>query len=384
MSKIAIIGPAYPYRGGQALVEAHLYHTLSQAGFDCHTITFTLLYPSLFFPGKTQYDTSSIIPYPHKERITRLINSISPLSWFKTIHFIEKLQPDGVIFIWWMPFFGPAYNTIAKGIRKRTRAKIIFLVENFISHEKRWFDPFFTKITLRKADAFICQSNYIQNQLTKVFPTIPVYKTTLSIYDCYNLNRYTKDEARAKLGVQKEKVILSFGLIRPYKGIKKLIEAFQIVGKYYPNCELWIVGECYEDVSHYEQLIKKHPYVERIHFRNQYVPNEELELYFKAADLICLPYESGTQSGILMIAYAFEVPVVVTKVGGLPELVKEGKTGHIVPNNAPETLAEGLLYMLQQDLVQYKPHIRDLAATLGYQNIPEIITQILNSAHESA
>jgi len=364
------------------LVEAHLYHTLTQAGYDCHTVTFTLLYPSIFFPGKTQYDESKIIPYPHQERIYRLINSISPMSWFKTIKFIKEMGPDVVIFVWWMPFFGPAYYTIARGIKKGTGARIVFLVENFISHEKRWFDVFVARKTLGIADTFICQSGFIERQLRDNFPQIPVFRTTLSVYDCYDLKRYSKDEARARLGIQKSRMVLSFGLIRPYKGIKKLIKSFEYVVPRFADCELWIVGECYEDTDEYMRMIRSHPYASHIHFINKFIPNEELELYFRAADLVCLPYESGTQSGILMIAYAFGVPVLATSVGGIPELIKEGKTGRIIPDNQPETIARALISMLNEDLESYRPHIKDLAKTLGYKNLPEIISRIISHKGE--
>lgn len=375
MKKIVLIGPAYPYRGGQALVEAYLYQELTRAGYEVNTITFTLMYPPVLFPGKTQYDQSSVVPFSHPEKITRMINSIWPISWWRTIRHIRRQQPDLVIFVWWMPFFAPVYWTIARGLRGRTR--IVYLIENYISHEERWFDRWASRFCLRTAEAFICESGYVEADLARDFPQTPCYRTTLSIYDCYDLKRYTRQEARRKLGVRHRKMILFFGLIRPYKGLANLIRAFEQVAREDPEVELWIVGECYEDEAKYRRMIAAHPARERIHFRNQFVPNEELEVYFKACDVVCLPYDSATQSGILMIAYAFGVPVVATRVGGLPELVLPDRTGKLVEPGNPAALAGALLEILQEDRTPYQANIRNLAATLGYQNIPQIVADIL-------
>ncbi len=378
MPKITIVSPAYPYRGGQALVEAHLYHTLTQNGFDCHTVTFSLLYPSIFFPGKTQYERSNFIPYPHQDKIVRLINSINPISWWKTAQYIAKQGSDAVIFVWWMPFFGPAYWTIIQLLRQWTNTKILFLVENYISHEHRWFDKFFSKQTLRLADAFICESSFVENALKTHHPTIPVFRTTLELYDCYDLGKYTKESARKALGIPLDKpVILYFGLIRPYKGVDRLIQAFPLIKEKIADCQLLIVGECYEPLEKYQRLIESLPVKEGLYFMEGYVANEEMEKYFKAADIVCLPYYHATQSGVLMVAYAFKKPVVVTKVGGLPELVVPNKTGKIIPDNAPEHIAKACCELLQEDLENYAQHISQLSETLGYKRLPELIRSFL-------
>ena len=327
--KIVIVGPAYPYRGGQALVEGHLFHYLTQAGFDCNTITFTLLYPSIFFPGKTQTETSKKIFFEHADRIKRIINSINPFTWIKAAWTIRKIKPHAVIFIWWMPFFGPAYSTIAFLSKKFSKSKIVFLVENFISHENRWFDKISIFFTLRLADHFICQSKYIYNQLKNFFLAKPIHSVTLPTYDCFNLRRFNKKSAKKELGINTNNVILYFGLIRPYKGLDILIQAFPKVLDKYPDTTLLIVGECYENEEKYNDLIKSQNIQNHTTIVFEYVANEELEPYFKAADLCCLPYKSGTQSGISMVSYGFRIPVVATDVGGIPETVTHGVNGYL-------------------------------------------------------
>lgn len=255
--KIVIVGPAQPYRGGQSLVEAHMYDTLTQMDFEVQTISFSLLYPKIFFPGTTQYDTSETIFFPHKEKIHRLINSVNPLTWSKAAKKILSLKPDLVIFVWWMPFFGPAYGYIAKQIKKKSQASISFLVENYISHENRWFDKWMSQRTLDLADSFICQSNYVRSAIAENHKNKPIHKTTLSVFECFDLKRYTKTQAREMLGITAEKVVLFFGLIRRYKGLDKLIKAMKYFAEGHPDYHLLIVGEAYEDPTYYTDLIKE-------------------------------------------------------------------------------------------------------------------------------
>ena len=375
--RIVLVGPAYPYRGGQSLVEAHLWHTLTEAGYDVHTVTFTTLYPKIFFPGTTQYDDSKVIFYDHRDRIERIISSVNPLTWIKAARHIAALQPDLVFFVWWMPFFGPCYTTIAKLLRRNTEAKITFLVENYISHENRWFDKYWSKVTLDLADAFICQSSFVKRQIEQVHHQ-PVYQTTLSVYDCYDLKRYSRKTAKEFLNLPAASpVCLFFGLIRPYKGLDKLIYAFPEILREIPDAQLLIVGEVYEDDSKYTKLIEQCEISEQTTFINEFVPNEEIERYFKAADVLCLPYNSASQSGILMMAYGFQKPVIVTDVGGLKELIVEGKTGSVIPNNNTQNIANSVVDVLRSQ-TDYATHIKELANTLGYRSLGEIVQQIFN------
>jgi glycosyltransferase involved in cell wall biosynthesis len=375
--KIVLVSPAHPYRGGQALVEAYLFHMLSTMGFDCHTVSYKLLYPSVFFPGTTQYDNSEIVPFEHKDKIRFLINSINPLTWLKAAKEIKKMNPDGVIFVWWMPFFGPALSTIAR-LLKRRGIKILFLVENYVSHEKRWFDHFMTQQTLKYADAFITESQYITKQVTEGFPGKPVHQATLSIYDCYDLKKYDKSSAREHLGIKTDKVILFFGLIRPYKGLDKLLVAFRHLADKRNDITLLIAGESYEDEKKYTDLIASLGIGSQVVYFNKFIPNEQVEPYFKAADVVCLPYQSGTQSGILMMAYGFNVPVAVTDVGGIAELVEDGKTGKVIKGNTTEDITAALAEVLDNPSgTDYAENIRNKVTGMGYKSMQTYLERIL-------
>jgi glycosyltransferase involved in cell wall biosynthesis len=378
--KIILVSPAYPYRGGQVVVESYLYKTMSNMGYDVLTVSYSLLYPSIFFPGTTQFDESKNILFEHTNKIKRIINSINPFTWIRAYRFIKKEKPNAVIFVWWMPFFGPALGTIAKLLKKRCKqTQIAFLVENYISHENRWFDRFFTKRTLRLADSFICQSAFIEKQIRQDFQQIPVHKTTLCIYDHYNLNRYNKKTSREFLNIESQNVILFFGLIRPYKGLDKLIETFAYISKEKPDTILLIVGECYDDIEKYQNLIKQHHLEAKTMLVNKFIPNEDVEPYFKASDVVVLPYYSGTQSGILMMSYGFEVPVVVTNVGGMSELILEKKTGLVVNNNEVENLLPAINQILDtKNIISYAEEIHKYTHNLGYINMKNILEEIIN------
>ena len=374
--KVVIVGPAYPYRGGQATVEASISKLLTESGLEVNTVTFTSLYPNFLFPGKTQYDESENPFYPHTERIHRVINSINPFSWYKAYKKIKSFSPDMVIFVWWMPFFGPCYGSIVRLLKWFTKSQIVFVVENFISHERRWFDKFFTQWTLKKADRFISFSQHINKLVTQHFPSKKITTTTLPPFNHFDLGNYDKESARNKLGIQHKNVILYFGLIRKYKGLDQLIRAMKIMESESPDTMLLAVGECYEDITFYEKLIAENKLQERIQLVNKFIPNEEVEPYFKAADVVCLPYYSGTQSGILMMAYGFGQPVVITNVGGIAELVND-KTGKVLADNEPRKIVDGCLKVINNQTEDYPNNIANIAQTLGYKSFENIIESFM-------
>lgn len=342
-------------------------------GYETSTISYTLLYPSIFFPGTTQYDESTFIPFEHRDKITRWINSIHPFTWWKTYKEIRKQKPDAIIYVWWMPFFGPALGYIAKKIYKQLpQTKNIFLVENFISHEKRWFDRYLTKRTLKYAHCFISESQHITDLLTNHFPDIKVFQSTLSVYDCYNLNRYSKIEAKNQLQIKSKHTILFFGMIRPYKGLDKLIETF--VAMQNKDATLLIVGEAYENIEKYHTLIRQSNIQDQTILVNKFIANEDVEVYFKAADVLVLPYNSGTQSGILMMGYGFKIPVVVTKVGGIAELIVDRKTGIIAKDNSIEHLKPAIEEILHNKSdINYAQEISQLTQKLGYGSLKDAL-----------
>lgn len=377
--KIILVGPAYPYRGGNALFVAHLYEALSKS-FDIEVINFTRLYPQLLFPGTRQEDVSKIAIKKHLS--TRLIDSINPLSWIKTINYIKSKNPDLIAFIWYQPFFGFSIGTIAKFLHKKFSGKILFITENIISHESMFYDKLLTRYALSSADKFLVLSDVVEQGIRKLYPDKKIYRSTLPIYDCYGFdNSLSKNDARKKLGIdESKKVLLFFGYIRPYKGLMNLIESMPILLKEDENYFLLIVGEFYESKEKYFEKINELGLGKSVLVIDEFVPNEEVGIYYSAADVVILPYNSATQSGILNIAYGFKKPVVVTNVGGLPELVEDGKTGFIVEPQNPLALAEGIKkYFSASNIVDFSKNIETFTLKNSFMSIERVFNEILNS-----
>lgn len=377
--KIILVGPAYPYRGGNALFVAHLYEALSKS-FDIEVVNFTRLYPQLLFPGTRQEDVSKIAIKKHPS--TRLIDSINPLSWIKTINYIKSKNPDLIAFIWYQPFFGFSIGTIAKFLHKKFSGKILFITENIISHESMFYDKLLTRYALSSADKFLVLSDVVEQGIRKLYPDKKIYRSTLPIYDCYGFdNSLSKNDARKKLGIdESKKVLLFFGYIRPYKGLMNLIESMPILLKEDENYFLLIVGEFYESKEKYFEKINELGLGKSVLVIDEFVPNEEVGIYYSAADVVILPYNSATQSGILNIAYGFKKPVVVTNVGGLPELVEDGKTGFIVEPQNPLALAEGIKkYFSASNIVDFSKNIETFTLKNSFMSIERVFNEILNS-----
>jgi glycosyltransferase involved in cell wall biosynthesis len=346
-SRIAIVGPSYPFRGGNALFVAHLYESL-RTDYDTYIASFKRLYPELLFPGKTQMNRSHD---PVKMTPSRqLIDSIGPSSWWRTARWMSEpaRRPELALFVWWNPFFGPAYGTIARALKRRTSCGIVFVAENVVSHENRFIDQYLTRYALGTADYFLVLSGVVHSRIHSLYPTVPIRQAALPIYDCYMGDDIGRDEARASLGLTRP-TILFFGYVREYKGLDHLLRAMPTVSKE-TDAELLVVGEFYDPREKYDALIRELGIADRVRIVDEHVPDEDVARYFRAADVVALPYVSATQSGITQIAFACGVPVVSTNVGGLPEVVTDGVTGLIVEPRDPDALARSLVRYFRDGL----------------------------------
>ena len=328
--KIIIVGPAFPLRGGIAHFNTLLAHHLGKR-HSVETITFKRQYPGILFPGKTQKETGDEHP---AEPAAQLIDSVNPLNWFLVAREIRRRNPDLLIFRQWLPFFGPCFGTIAKLSKRKSNTKVLFICDNIIPHERRPGDVVLTRYALKQGDYFIVQSDIVEKDLLRLFPRSKYRKVPHPVYENFGAP-LPKAGARKSLGISAKKVILYFGFVRKYKGLMVLIEAMKDLKDVY----LLAVGEFYDDEPGYRKKVRELGLSSRVQFVADYVPNERVKLYFSAADAVVLPYLSATQSGIVQIAYNFNKPVIATDVGGLSEVVIDGKTGFIVPPNNPKELA---------------------------------------------
>lgn len=375
--KIIIIGPTYPYRGGNSLYVSHLYESLN-SDFDVKIFNYKVLYPSLLFPGTTQYDVSnSVLKNTPNER---LINSISPFNWIKIAKRINNENPDLIVFDWWHPFFAFCHRAISQLLKPELKKKVLFITENFISHESRSLEHLLTKFGLKKATSFLALSAQVENDLATISSGRKIYRSELPIFDCYEINKDESDlTAREALGYKKDDlVLLFFGYIRKYKGLDLLIDTFPSIIKLFKDAKLLIVGESYEDINFYKEKIKQTGCENSIVLENKFVPNEEVGKYYLAADAVILPYRSATQSGILNIAYGFSKPVIVTKVGGLSEFVLNEQTGIIVEPDSIEDLVQGVKRFVElRNDVDFTANIKDFVQKNGFANISKLVLQII-------
>jgi glycosyltransferase involved in cell wall biosynthesis len=352
--RIVLIGPAYPIRGGNALFVAHLYESLAAAN-DVKVISYSRLYPGFLFPGVRQTDVSGVAIKKHPA--AQIIDCLNPFTWRKAARLAASMNPDMLVFTWWNPFFGFIVRTIALAFKRRAKKPVVIVVENVISHEGRWIDVFLTKIALQTADRFLVLSKVVEEGMRKLYPQIKVFRSSLPIYDCYQTSeQLTQQQAQQQLGLAGKNVILFFGYIRQYKGLMNLIEALPLIRNQVSNAHLLIVGEFYDNPQPYLNTIKRLDLGANITIINEYVANEAVHVYFTAANLAVLPYNEATQSGILSIAYGFAKPVVITDVGGLAELVDDGKTGFIVPPHDIPKLADSVIRYFKENREQDFSH----------------------------
>jgi len=327
MKKVIIIGTAYPFRGGLASFNERIAKEFKVQGDEVEIYTFTLQYPSIVFPGKTQYSDG---PAPTELSIQRTFSSINPLTWIKTGRAIKALKPDIVLCRFWLPFMGPCFGTMLRIIKNNKHTKVISLIDNIIPHEQRIGDQQLAQYFVNQVDAFVVMSKSVQRDLQQFLKKQPVKYIPHPVYDNYG-DPIDKASARTWLDIPtKGEYILFFGFIRDYKGLDLLLRAMADERIQQRGIQLIIAGEYYGGKGKYEALIKELDIEDRLILKTDFIPNEEVKYFFSAADVVVQPYKSATQSGISQLCYHFEKPMVVTNVGGLPEIVKHEKGGYVV------------------------------------------------------
>jgi glycosyltransferase involved in cell wall biosynthesis len=324
--KIIIIGTAFPFKGGLASFNERLAYALQEQGHEVEIVTFTLQYPGFLFPGKSQFSSEAA---PPRLTIRQSINSVNPLSWLSTGNFLKKEKADLILIKFWLPFMGPAFGKVLRGAKGNKHTKVISILDNVIPHEKRPGDTTFTKYFLKPVDGFISMSHEVMADLRTFEKSKPALFSPHPVYDNYG-DVLDKSIARKQLGLNENgRYLLFFGYIRKYKGLDILLEAMADERIKQENIKLIVAGEYYGDKEYYDSIIEKLGIQDRLHLFTDFIPNDEVKNYFSASDVVVQPYRTATQSGISQIAYHFEKPMIVTNVGGLPEIVPDNKVGFV-------------------------------------------------------
>ncbi len=340
-----IVGSAYPLRGGLANYNERLARAYIQAGYNVKIFTFSLQYPGFLFPGKTQYSDE---PAPKDLDIEVCLNSVNPLSWRKLGLKIKQLAPDLLIIKFWIPFMGPSLGTVARIAKRNKKTKVVSIIDNIIPHEKRVGDHLLASYFVKAMDGFICMSEAVLNDLKSFYTAKPKLFSPHPIYDNFG-EPLEKQLAKRKLGLDNDTpYILFFGFIRDYKGLDVLLKAMANTKLKDSNIKLIVAGEFYCDKQPYLDSIKENKIEDKLVLATDFIPDSKVGLYFSACDMVVQPYKTATQSGVTQIAYHFEKPMVVTKVGGLAEIVPHMKTGYVVDVDST-AVAEAILDFYDQD-----------------------------------
>lgn len=357
--KIALLSPFLPYRGGISQFSVMLYDELCKKGHTVEVFNFKRLYPGFLFPGKTQYVEDQEVTIP----TVRILDSINPLTYVKTLRAIKAFAPDVLIISYWMSFFVPPYAFIAQRMKKH--CKVIALLHNAIPHEPRFFDKPLASAFFKQVKGFMVLSENVGKELKQLYPKAMYRLSPHPLYDHFG-EKVEKRKARELLGIDTErKTILFFGLIREYKGLDLLIDAVSLLDESY---QLVIAGEPYGSFDKYDEHIKKANHPERINVFSRYINDKEVPLFFSAADVCVLPYRSATQSGITSIAYHFELPLVATNTGGLGESIEKPGVGLMIPEISPASIADTIVEFFKKDRSTFIANIQKEKTLLSWDH----------------
>ena len=333
--KIALLSCFYPYRGGISQFNTYLYEELGKRHI-VKAFNFTRQYPEILFPGKTQYVTADDEAVPVES--TSLLDTANPFSYVRTYKAIKEWGPDVLIVRYWMSWFAPSLGYITRKMKKH--CKVISILDNVIPHEPHFFDAPLTRYFLGGSTGCVTLCDAVSKDLLALSPEKEYTEIQHPLYSHFG-QKLERDDAERKLGLEPgKKNILFFGLIRTYKGLDILLEAF---GKLSEDYQLIIAGEPYGSFDKYQQIIDRLPNRDRIRMNLKYIKESEVKDYFSAADLAVLPYRSATQSGISSVSYHFVGPMIVTDTGGLRETIGDRGTGIVADECTPEGILKEIL-----------------------------------------
>ncbi len=369
--KIALLGTAYPYRGGLANLNERLSLQFQNEGNEMEIITFTLQYPNFLFPGKTQYSDS---PAPKNLKITRMVSSVNPFNWISVGLKIKKMAPDYLVIPFWLPFMSPCFGTIARIARSNKHTKVVSIVHNIIPHEKRIGDKMFASYFVGSTDGFVTMSKSVLKDLDLFDATKPKKFCRHPLYDNFGLP-VSREEAAQKLNLDPNfSYLLFFGLIRDYKGLDWMLKAFADSRIDKSKVKLLVAGEFYNNGEQYKVLEKELKLEGSVVWNTDFVPDEEVRYYFSLADLVVQPYKSATQSGVTQVAYHFEKPMLVTNVGGLAENVPDGKVGYVVEPD-PTSVADAVVRFLNER-PDFTAGIQDEKKKYSWTNLTSALIEV--------
>ncbi len=376
--RFALIGPAHPLRGGIAQHTGSLARALERE-HDVLVVSFSRQYPRLLFPGATQQAPPAAASAPEGPPAQPWLDSLDPRSWRRAAAGIAEFRPDALLMQWWHPFFAPAYASLASRLRRRSAAPLLVLCHNVFPHERfprplRWLERRLIRSVLGKADGLLVQAESLGRQAALFNPAAPQRQVAHPIYDFFT--QWDPGPAKAGPGPAQ---LLFFGNVRRYKGLEVFLEALHLLEGRLDFCAT-VAGEFYVPSRPLHEMARRWGLDGRIRWESRYLPDAEVPALFRRADLVVLPYLEATQSGVVPLAYQFDVPVVSTRVGGLAEMVQDGLTGYLCPPGDAAALADAVERFFREGRAdEFRRHIRRVRARLSW---PQVIDSILDLLKE--
>ena len=359
--RIIVVGPMPPFRGGIAHHTTTLCKVLVKSA-DLLAISFTRQYPRFLFPGESDQEPDGVrLDEPY---VRYLIDSLNPLTWRAALRVILSASPEIVLFPWWTVYWVPCFWYLARGCR-RANIHVRILCHNVVDHETVAWKRALTKVFLKQGQSFLVQSPEEEKRLKNFLPGAKVFMHPHPIYE-----RFPSPEG--KLPRRADLELLFFGFVRPYKGLDVLIDALGLLRN--KSVHLTVVGEFWGGRKELEGQIQQLGLQNRVELVPRYVTDQETAEYFARADVLVLPYRSATGSGVLGIAYYYGKPVIVSRVGGLADMVEENQTGLIVPPGSPEALAEAISSITAETATRMAPAIDRLAKTMTWESLAACVS----------
>ena len=397
MSSPSIIcfGPGPKFKGGIAQYNTALARSLKDEGAQVTIISWTQQYPAIIPREFVDKASRSDFLEGYDIPVQYLTNWNDPRTWNTTAKAIADLKPDKVIIQWYNPTQGIPLNSIAKYLRKHTKAEILFDLHFVAAKEQSSLDARLTRMALRHGHSFIVHAYRTAEELKALMSEKPfeltldgsagarskvlgprskdqrprtIIKLYHPIYTLFQPDPTFDKEAWKAQHKLKKHVFLFFGFIRKYKGLHYCIEAFAELAKQRDDVSLMIVGERFwntvdqsklstklknavfgtlkklflkkaDDERDYDPLsmIETLGLQDRTLVVDRFIPNEEVPPYFQAADTIVLFYETATPSGVESLSYNFRLPAVATRVGHFPETITDGFNGYLAE---PQNIAD--------------------------------------------
>lgn len=365
--RIAFLGPSHPWRGGIAQFAENLATKLDSRSHKIMMFTFKHQYPELLFPGSDQMDTD---PRSFHLATHRVLTPYNPFTWFASIKDIRAWQPDLLVVSYWIPFLAPAWGFILrslKGIKK------VFLIHNVEFHEKWLLADKLTRYALRSADAFVTLSGTSSKALDDLYNPVPERKLLQLFHPLYEYLRLPGQESK-----EIKKKILFFGFVKFYKGLDILLRAMPVVLAQFPEMKLVVAGDVYGDKKLYLDLIDYLGLKNNVELHFRYISDNEIEGFFESCDACILPYRSATQSGVALLSYSFEVPVIASRVGGIEEAVIDNVNGFLVEPENPQALAAKICELYNNDnVVRLRDKIRETNRNLSWDTFTDRLLEFL-------